>query len=58
MDSDFIDEYFYMIMVYIGFCWGVGIKFVVNFVVVGDEDDFGVWIFSDGIKEVLLFLWL
>lgn len=56
MDSDFIDEYFYMIMVYIGFCWGVGIKFVVNFVVVGDEDDFGVWIFSDGIKEVLLFL--
>lgn len=34
--------------------WGVGIKLNVNFVLVGNEEDFGIRILLDGIKEVCL----
>ncbi|XP_061167307.1 polycystin-1-like protein 2 isoform X1 [Saccostrea echinata] len=51
VDSDSTDEYFYMITVHTGLRRGAGTKSVVNFVLAGDEDDSGVRILSDGVKE-------
>ena len=52
VDSDSTDQYFYMITVHTGLRRGAGTKSVVNFVLAGDEDDSGVRILSDGMKEV------
>lgn len=54
MDHDVKDNYFYLITVQTGMRRGAGTKSNVNFVLVGNEEDSGIRILSDGIKEVCL----
>lgn len=54
MDHDVKDNYFYLLTVQTGMRRGAGTKSNVNFVLVGNEEDSGIRILSDGIKEVCL----
>lgn len=40
------DVYYYMIIVYIGMWRGLVIMLNVNFIIVGEEEDFGIRLFS------------
>lgn len=48
------DNYFYLLTVQTGMRRGAGTKSNVNFVLVGNEEDSGIRVLSDGIKEVCL----
>ena len=54
-DSDSSDEYFYLITVHTGLRKGAGTKSLVNFVLTGEDEDSGVRILSDGIREVSVY---
>lgn len=48
------DNYFYLLTIHTGMRKGAGTKSNVNFVLVGNDEDSGIRILSDGIKEVNL----
>lgn len=55
-DSENIDVYFYLLMVYMGLWCDGGIKFNVNFIVGGEDGDIGVRVFSDGFMMVVYYV--
>jgi hypothetical protein len=52
IDHDAEDQYFYLLTVQTGMRRSAGTKSNVNFVLVGNEDDSGIRVLADGVKEV------